>query len=552
MKTSIILSVLLLAQSTVFSATIYVPDDYSKIQDAINVSVNGDTIIVRPGTYMENINFLGKAITVKSEKGADVTIIDGNQAGSVVTFQNQEDEDSIIEGFTIFNGNASGIFCDNSSPVIGLNIIKDNSALQGGGISCNNSSPEITNNFILNNSADSDDGGGIATDNYSSPIITYNFITSNIAFDEGGGIQCDDYSSPEISYNTIISNSAKWGGGIECIDFSSPIISNNIIKDNEASSDGGGILLKPGCSPSISQNIILSNTATSDGGGMFSTTEQPAYVSNNIISLNTAGNTGGGTFCHNSPLILTNNTITQNSASYGGGFFCKGVLSSPAITNTVFFYNTSSIHGNEIYVGDYSTLAIRYSDIEGGQTSVFVEPTSTLNWGDGMINADPLFVDSTNEDFHLTWNSPCRNSGDNLTPGMTYEDFEGDHRIWNGVVDIGADEFHHHLYHTGAAIPGNTIDIKIIGTPTNPVNLYLGSGVQAPPLVTPYGYLYLVQPPLIGLSLGIIPINGVLIHTAPIPLSWTPGDDKPLQALVGPLGNIYNSKLTNLLLLKVE
>lgn len=88
---SVVILVVLLGLSPItFSADIFVPDDYTKIQDAINAALDGDTIIVRPGTYVENINFSGKAITVQSEQGTAVTTIDGNQAGSVVTFQSGE------------------------------------------------------------------------------------------------------------------------------------------------------------------------------------------------------------------------------------------------------------------------------------------------------------------------------------------------------------------------------------------------------------------------------------------------------------------------------
>src|SRR6185503_4343889 len=80
-----------------------VPADYPTIQLAINASVSGDTVLVSPGTYVENINFLGKAITVTSVAGPEETIIDGNQAGSVVTFRSGEDRASTISGFTIQN-----------------------------------------------------------------------------------------------------------------------------------------------------------------------------------------------------------------------------------------------------------------------------------------------------------------------------------------------------------------------------------------------------------------------------------------------------------------
>src|SRR5579864_9486179 len=91
----------------VFSAsanTIHVPGDQATIQAAIDAAVNGDTVLVSDGTYTENIDFKGKAITVKSLNGASVTIIDGNAVNTVVTFQSQETAASVLDGFTIRNG----------------------------------------------------------------------------------------------------------------------------------------------------------------------------------------------------------------------------------------------------------------------------------------------------------------------------------------------------------------------------------------------------------------------------------------------------------------
>lgn len=78
MHYAIILLIVLVFPALCFSATIVVPDDYPTIQDAIDAASGGDTVLVKPNTYVESIDFTGKAITVVSEQGANGTIIDGN------------------------------------------------------------------------------------------------------------------------------------------------------------------------------------------------------------------------------------------------------------------------------------------------------------------------------------------------------------------------------------------------------------------------------------------------------------------------------------------
>jgi hypothetical protein len=129
-----------------------VPADHANIQQVINASNNGDTVLVSPGTYVENLTFSGKAITVMSEQGPQLTIIDGNLQASVVTFNSGEGPNSVLHGFTIRNGLVS-------------------SALRGGGITVFSSSPTISGNTIINNQANFAGGGIMLFNSQGGRII---------------------------------------------------------------------------------------------------------------------------------------------------------------------------------------------------------------------------------------------------------------------------------------------------------------------------------------------------------------------------------------------
>jgi len=125
--------------------------DFDNIQDAINYSWHGDTIIVRPGTYNENIYFNGRAITLTSEDPDDPnvvksTIITASSSYSV-TFDFGESSKSVITGFTI---TGRGIHCYASSATISKNVIKD--CLNRGIYGQYSAAPTISDNMINSNS----------------------------------------------------------------------------------------------------------------------------------------------------------------------------------------------------------------------------------------------------------------------------------------------------------------------------------------------------------------------------------------------------------------
>ncbi len=191
---TIILIILLFISQSLFSQIITVKQDgtgdFTTIQEGINASIDGDTVLVYPGTYYENILYGGKEITLSSlylttqdKSYINTTIIDGNQNGSCVRIMSGEDESTVLCGFTLQNGSGysddmigGGIYIKNSSITIKFCIIKENFALYGGGIYSNNSNINLIGSLIAYNWS-INIGGGIALIN--NTVICFDTIYKN-------------------------------------------------------------------------------------------------------------------------------------------------------------------------------------------------------------------------------------------------------------------------------------------------------------------------------------------------------------------------------------
>jgi|GEM_PF-684741 len=238
---------------------------FDAIQETIDAASNGDMVIVRDGLYTgdgnRNIDFGGKAVHLWSENGPDNCVI--NCEGTYQNprrgfyFHNGEDADSIVSGFTVTGGYATG------SSFPGHDF--------GGAFYCDGASPTITDNVLVNNVASYNGwGGAISCTGSASPLISNNVIQGNSASYGGGISSTGSGTSPLIINNLIIGNliigysARRYGAGIYCGDYSTTDILNNTIADNDASEStwsvpGAGICSRAGASANVRNCIIWRN-----------------------------------------------------------------------------------------------------------------------------------------------------------------------------------------------------------------------------------------------------------------------------------------------------
>ena len=359
-----------------------VPMDYLTIQVAIDDANDGDTVLVASGIYTgdgnRDIDFRGKAITVKSEFGPEACTIDSqgteDDPHRGFFFHSSEDANSILEGFTITNGYTvyptmgGGIYCDASSPRISNCIVSENAARLGGGIVCKDSNAIITDCVIIGNSAIISKGGGIFCIN-ASPHILDCLITENTAFEDGGGVKCD-YSNPTITRCVIRNNTAEAGGGI-----------------------GIGTMGGVPSQLKMINCLITGNTSRSRGGGIHALGE--ITLLNCIIFGNRADVNGGGIYFGVTPRIVNNSIIYGNII--------------PRATGSEISQNPPGAAGCEPY-----PIKIKHSIVGSDSNAIYMPHCYSVEW----LHADPLFA---NPGF---WDA-------NDTPDDPNDDFwvEGDYHL---------------------------------------------------------------------------------------------------------------------------
>jgi len=389
--------VLLICHVSASAQTTWIVDqsgggDFTTIQGCIDdVSVaDGDTCLVSPATYVENIDYSGKGITVASSNGPEDTIIDGGALGPVVTFQNGEVNSAVLEGFTVMNGygDGGGILVDGAAPIVRGCVVRENDGPELLDFAVSVTSYTLQDHTIIENCNVIENAiGGIeyTGDVYANPTVE--IVNSEVSRNRGIGIRFTE-ADGRVEGCVVSENMYGIYGGLT-YNTGTLYISRCYVSDNTYE----GIHATAGGADAPSGTMIIMNTiSTGNESGIVCYRNWRAgfYIRNCTVQGNTQlalGNTGDW-----------GSEVDVNSSIIWGAVYGQG--------------------------SQLSFFDINYSDVQGGYP------------GEGNISLPPGFVGSF--DFHLNPLSPCIDRG---TYNGTDEDYDGKVRPQGGGYDMGAYEF---------------------------------------------------------------------------------------------------------------
>lgn len=415
--------------------TLHVPADYPTIQAGIDAAQPGDTVLVAPSIWLENLDFHGKAITVESAEGPALTILDGRRLAPTVSFISGETRSSVLTGFTIRNGapapavpgqlapHGAGALLTGSSPTLSANIFRENLCAA---LDATASAPLLQDNQFTRTEPDPTClAQAIApitlTGAFANPALLatlmHNTIEDNLL--TGSEIQ------PNASAIALLGARA--------------ILQSNTIRNNSVSGDSPAIqiLANPTATLTtpalVQQNLIYGNTSQCGAGLLISLLNDPTATSAHL------------------ELEVVGNTIADNTVSPA----CPAATAASEFTLAPGALPAQILVANNIFAGSSAYPALSCAAAlpgdafhhnllhnTAGPTLSPLCPDSTVN-----LNDDPLFLDRAAHDYHLNLHSTAVDAGSNTVAPRPPHDLDNAARLQNAtdrptaIIDLGAFEY---------------------------------------------------------------------------------------------------------------
>jgi len=517
---------------------------YTTVQSGINAAVNGDTVLVAPGTYNENIDFLGKAITVISAGGASKTTIHGDGTTAVVVFHTNETRSSAISGFTITGGG-----------------MLNTSVGYGGGVEASEAAPTILNNIITGNQCHA------VWVEFGAALIQGNTLSDNT--DTAGG-----YCSFDGSAILLIGRGGITPGYSE-------VIGNTIIDNQHAVSyDGGGFLLWAVEGTVIESNVIAGNATTGQGGALTSYNSDAMIIAQNLMVGNAAEYGAGGISilapdATQGPFIgliqdntFAGNTVsnpTQQGSTSASQVYLEGNLAQYEFTNNIVIGADSLaalVCGQAYNYLSLTPLVIDHDDIYNSAGPAYGGACPDQTGQYGNISADPLFKNAAGDDYHLLAGSPAIDTGNNsalqLLVNLNYPlagDLDGNPRVQDAtgkgypVIDMGAYEYagDHTASPTTAVLNPSAYNVNggqtfmltanmysPLGTPTGTVTFFEDGNQIGTAIIDGTGAASLT------LGSGLVPGTHAFLAAYPGQGNFTPCESVKIYVIVNGFGVTLN------------
>ncbi|MBI5433868.1 MAG: right-handed parallel beta-helix repeat-containing protein [Planctomycetes bacterium] len=434
-------------------------DPYTSLQYAIGraTTVAGDTVLVRPGTYFEHVDFLGKALAIGSTDGPATTILDGSHSGTVVTCENGEPRTTRLTGFTLQHGTpthtdpvtghllGSGLYIENASPVVeNCRFESLDRAEQGTGVFARYSNSQFIDCTFSNLTGDGNSKGLGAAFRDSNPRLVGCVFTNLVYAGEGAGVyllhgvasfqQCVFVgcaaseggavyvgSSPAVAFEDchFAGNYADVGGAIQALYATgNATVVGCTFLSCVAEYQGGGLAVRGALWRVVDSEFKKCDAP--QGAGIFADGGQLEIEASRFVGNIASGagfmTRGAGLCVQPSAKVIVRRTLFDQNAivhpfvgsGQGAGVWGAAVLDRCTLTRNQAVRSaaaygatlTNSIVWSNQPTGLSSTTTARYCDVEGGAPGV------------GNLNADPSFTDPANGEFTLQADSPCIDAGD--------------------------------------------------------------------------------------------------------------------------------------------